>query len=84
MSAVEQPFARHFSVHEAGMSGLFASRLRGRPILRNARRARYSGLGILTLKKMMYVAGETGDPHPDTTAIIEEVVREQVTEIVSD
>ena len=33
-------------------------------------------------KQMMFVSGETGDPSPDTTAIIEEIVRQQVVEIV--
>lgn len=34
-------------------------------------------------RQMMYVAGETGDPPVETTAMIEEIVREQVVEIVS-
>jgi Transcription initiation factor IID, 18kD subunit len=32
--------------------------------------------------KMMFVSGETGDPPPETTGIIEEIVREQVIGIV--
>ncbi len=35
------------------------------------------------LEQMMFVSGETGDPSPETTGIIEEIVRQQVTEIVS-
>ena len=38
---------------------------------------------LLTLwLKMMFVSGETGDPPPETTGIIEEIVREQVIGIV--
>lgn len=34
-------------------------------------------------KQMMFVSGETGDPSPDATSMIEEIVRQQVVEIVS-
>ena len=33
--------------------------------------------------QMMFVSGETGDPSPETTGMIEEIVRQQVVEIVS-
>jgi hypothetical protein len=32
---------------------------------------------------MMYVSGETAEPSPETTGIIEEIVRNQVVELVS-
>ena len=35
-------------------------------------------------KKMMFVSGETGDPSTETTGMIEEIVRQQVVEIVSE
>ena len=31
----------------------------------------------------MFVSGEAGEPSPETTGIIEEIVRQQVVEIVS-
>ena len=31
---------------------------------------------------MMFVSGEAGEPSPETTGIIEEIVRQQVIEIV--
>ena len=34
-------------------------------------------------RQMMFVSGETGEPSPETTGIIEEIVRQQVVEIVS-
>ena len=34
--------------------------------------------------QMMFVAGETGDPSVETTSMIEEIVRQQVVEIVSE
>lgn len=34
-------------------------------------------------KKMMYVSGETAEPSVDTTSIIEDIVRQQVIELVS-
>lgn len=34
--------------------------------------------------QMMYVSGETGEPSVETTGIIEDIVRQQVIEIVSD
>ena len=33
-------------------------------------------------KKMMYVSGETGEPSPETTGMVEEIVRQQVIEMV--
>jgi hypothetical protein len=33
-------------------------------------------------KQMMYVSGETGEPSPETTGMIEEIVRQQVIEMV--
>lgn len=36
-----------------------------------------------TIKQMMYVSGETGEPSVETTGIIEDIVRQQVVEIVS-
>jgi hypothetical protein len=33
--------------------------------------------------QMMYVSGETGEPSAETTGMIEEIVRQQVIEIVS-
>lgn len=33
--------------------------------------------------QMMFVSGETAEPSPETTTIIEEIVREQVVEMVS-
>lgn len=35
-----------------------------------------------TMKQMMYVSGETGEPSVDTTGIIEDIVRAQVIELV--
>ncbi len=32
---------------------------------------------------MMYVSGETGEPSPETTGLIEDIVRQQVVELVS-
>lgn len=32
--------------------------------------------------KMMYVSGETGEPSPETTGMVEEIVRQQVIEMV--
>lgn len=34
-------------------------------------------------EKMMYVSGETGEPSPETTGMVEEIVRQQVIEMVS-
>ncbi|KAI4156136.1 MAG: hypothetical protein LQ340_000507 [Diploschistes diacapsis] len=34
-------------------------------------------------KQMMFVSGETGDPSPDATSMIEEIVRQQVVEILT-
>lgn len=36
-----------------------------------------------TVIQMMYVSGETGEPSVETLAIIEEIVRQQVIELVS-
>jgi Transcription initiation factor IID, 18kD subunit len=36
-----------------------------------------------SIKQMMYVSGETGEPSVETTGIIEDIVRAQVVEIVS-
>ena len=33
--------------------------------------------------KMMFVSGETAEPSPETTTLIEEITRQQVIEIVS-
>lgn len=33
-------------------------------------------------EKMMYVSGETGEPSPETTGMVEEIVRQQVIEMV--
>ena len=38
---------------------------------------------ILCIAKMMFVAGETGEPSAETTSLIEQIVHEQVHEIVS-
>ena len=35
------------------------------------------------IAKMMFVAGETGEPSAETTSLIEQIVHEQVHEIVS-
>ena len=35
------------------------------------------------IQQMMFVSGETAEPSPETTTIIEEIVREQVVEMVS-
>ena len=35
------------------------------------------------IAKMMFVAGETGEPSAETTSLIEQIVHEQVYEIVS-
>lgn len=32
---------------------------------------------------MMYVSGETAEPSPETTGMVEEIVRQQVIEMVS-
>lgn len=32
--------------------------------------------------QMMYVSGETGEPSPETTGMVEEIVRQQVIEMV--
>jgi transcription initiation protein SPT3 len=37
---------------------------------------------IYILKQMMFVSGETAEPGPETTWMIEEIVRDQVTEMV--
>ena len=34
------------------------------------------------IAKMMFVAGETGEPSTETTSLIEQIVHEQVHEIV--
>lgn len=34
------------------------------------------------LRQMMFVSGETAEPSPETTTLIEEIVRQQVVEIV--
>jgi hypothetical protein len=34
------------------------------------------------IKQMMFVSGETAEPSPDTTGMIEEIVRQQVIEMV--
>jgi hypothetical protein len=36
-----------------------------------------------SIKKMMFVSGETAEPSPETTTLIEEITRQQVIEIVS-
>ena len=36
-----------------------------------------------SITQMMFVSGETAEPSPETTTIIEEIVREQVVEMVS-
>jgi transcription initiation protein SPT3 len=33
--------------------------------------------------KMMYVSGETAEPSPETTGMVEEIVRQQVIEMVN-
>jgi transcription initiation protein SPT3 len=33
--------------------------------------------------KMMFVSGETAEPSPETTTLIEDITRQQVVEIVS-
>jgi hypothetical protein len=38
---------------------------------------------IYFLGQMMFVSGETAEPSPETTWMIEEIVREQVVEMVS-
>jgi hypothetical protein len=38
---------------------------------------------IYILGQMMFVSGETAEPGPETTWMIEEIVREQVVEMVS-
>jgi hypothetical protein len=38
---------------------------------------------IKWLGQMMFVSGETAEPSPETTWMIEEIVREQVVEMVS-
>lgn len=38
---------------------------------------------IYVLGQMMFVSGETAEPSPETTWMIEEIVREQVVEMVS-
>lgn len=38
---------------------------------------------IYVLGQMMFVSGETAEPGPETTWMIEEIVREQVVEMVS-
>lgn len=35
------------------------------------------------IEQMMFVSGETAEPSPDTTGMIEEIVRQQVIEMVS-
>jgi transcription initiation protein SPT3 len=35
------------------------------------------------IQQMMFVSGETGEPTPETTGVIEEMVRGQVIEMVS-
>ena len=41
-------------------------------------------LGLTNLAlQMMYVSGETGEPSPETTGLIEDIVRQQVVELVS-
>ena len=37
---------------------------------------------IPRIKQMMFVAGETGDPTPETCTLIEQIVHEQVIELV--
>ena len=34
------------------------------------------------IEQMMFVSGETAEPSPDTTGMIEEIVRQQVIEMV--
>jgi transcription initiation protein SPT3 len=36
----------------------------------------------IEIQQMMFVSGETGEPSPETTGIIEEMVRGQVVEMV--
>lgn len=35
-------------------------------------------LNFLTIGQMMYVAGETQDPSPDTLTLVEDIIRDQV------
>ena len=43
-----------------------------------------SGALTNTIHQMMFVSGETADPSPETTGMIEEIVHEQVVEMVGD
>ena len=46
-------------------------------------RQRWKRLLIIALTQMMFVSGETAEPSPETTGMIEEIVRQQVVEMVS-
>jgi hypothetical protein len=49
----------------------------------NARKSAFKKELMFRVQQMMFVSGETGDPSPETTGMIEEIVRQQVVEIVS-
>lgn len=44
---------------------------------------RWRRMLIIDLSQMMFVSGETAEPSPETTGMIEEIVRQQVVEMVS-
>lgn len=44
---------------------------------------RWNQMLIKDLSQMMFVSGETAEPSPETTGMIEEIVRQQVVEMVS-
>ena len=44
---------------------------------------RWKRMLIKDLSQMMFVSGETAEPSPETTGMIEEIVRQQVVEMVS-
>ena len=46
-------------------------------------REEWNALMTDMITQMMFVSGETAEPSPETTTIIEEIVREQVVEMVS-
>lgn len=43
---------------------------------------KYTSLGLSNGLQMMFVSGETGDPSPETTTMIEDIVREQVMQML--
>ena len=50
---------------------------------RETERQRWRRMLIKDLSQMMFVSGETAEPSPETTGMIEEIVRQQVVEMVS-